>query len=172
MPTRRSCRSCRSHVPGRSACGISRSMASACGDSLPCGIWLFANWVRDAGAPPCGSKIGTPYALKSPFRAAAVGNRHQSRAAHGAARAFVVAEEEPTILRDWPAGRSAKLILLGLRQEPPGQRVRRELRERDCVAWNLSLLEELERAAVQRRWCRTWSAPRPRPAVACPNSAS
>ena len=54
-------------------------------ESLAVGIRLFANGVRTAGAPVAGSKICTPYALKSPLRAAAVGT--------------VPSREPPTVLR-------------------------------------------------------------------------
>jgi len=102
---------------------------------------LFANCVRAAGAPVAGSKIAA---------ACRVGrHRAEPRAADLAACPFVVAEEEPAVLRDRSANRGAELVLLGLRQESPGQRVGGELRER-IARLELVALEELEGAAVQR----------------------
>ena len=80
----------------------------------------------------------TPYALRSPLRAAAVGTVSSREPPTGAARALVVAEEEQRFFDDLPADRSAELVLRRFRQELPVSGSRW-----NCVnglrAWNLSL---------------------------------
>ena len=51
-------------------------------------------------------------AARAPRRSA----RSAAASRRPAARALVVAEEEPPVLRDRPADRPAELVLLGLRQ--------------------------------------------------------
>jgi hypothetical protein len=71
--------------PAALGSGISFSSARACGERRACGITLPANCWRWAGSPVAGSKMFTPYALRSPARAAAVGT--------------VSSRDPPTVLR-------------------------------------------------------------------------
>ena len=95
-------------------------------------------------------RIVDVHAVRAQVAAARRRGRHgqQLRAPLGGARPLVVAEEKPLVLLDRSADRHAELVALGLGDEPAGQRISLELRER-VARLELVGLIELERAAVQ-----------------------